>query len=317
MITPEASKETEISPYLFHSHQWLDVIHRGFGAKSYFTDSDNSASHDGQPISVFPAGPLRIGYLGFPQTGHDDISVVETKVKQLITNGFPAKMHALRFSTGQPLQSLARSAISSVAQPETSIPDLQKWRAENFSKLRRITNRAKKSTLVVTDAATLANADEMFELYANTVQRHSGTVRYTRPYFRALVELSLRHPGVRCLLAMQGNFVAGFHIIANHNGVAYYLHGGMDHEFKQFYPSDLLFLTGIEWARSIGITQYNMLTSPTDQPALVRYKEKWGGRTSPLITHTLNLSPTTMHVFNHLLVPMHRQYCRTKNWFHR
>lgn len=313
MTYPEANKEADIPSCLFHSSRWLNVLQNGFGAKSYFIDSNDSASHDGQPISVFPAGPFKIGYLGFPQTGQCDVSVVETQIKQLITNGFPTKLHALRFNTNQTLPTLAHPALSSVTQPETSIPDLQNWRATDFSKLRRISNRARKSSLVVKDAATPANADEIFKLYTDTVKRHSGTVRYTRGYFRALVELSVKDPGVRCLLATQENLVTGFHIVACHNDVACYLHGGMDHEFKHCYPSDLLFLTAIEWAQSTGMTRYNMLTSPTDQPALVKYKEKWGGKTTPLITHTLSLSPKTMRVFNELLLPAYRWFAGTKN----
>ena len=56
---------------------------------------------------------------------------------------------------------------------------------------------------------------------------------------------------------------------------------------------DALFADAIENARYRGLDAFDFSASPPDQLGLVRYKEKWGGRTEEHTTLTLAASRAT------------------------
>ena len=45
----------------------------------------------------------------------------------------------------------------------------------------------------------------------------------------------------------------------------------------------------IRWAQAAGCESFNFMSSPPNQPSLVRYKEKWGGVTGVHRTYTMKL----------------------------
>ena len=126
-----------------------------------------------------------------------------------------------------------------------------------------------------------------FFFYEATVRRHTGTLRYNENYFRALVGLSRHEPALRILVAGDGVEVAGFAILVHHAGTAYYLHGGTASAYRQYSPNDLLLNEAIQLAQRDGAECFNLMSSPNDQPSLVKYKEKRGGVTKEHRTYTL------------------------------
>ena len=115
--------------------------------------------------------------------------------------------------------------------------------------------------------------------------RNRGGLRYTPAYFEALLRLSQKQPLLRCLGALVDDEVASFLVVACNGTIAYYLHGGSDMRFQTFRPADLLFARAIAWAQDQGMQSFNMMASPAAQTSLVRYKEKWGGRTKDQYTY--------------------------------
>lgn len=296
---------------LFNTECWQRVLTAGFRSKACFLHHANSSVSSRYALTVFPAGPVKIGYLGFPLTNNDNSGHAASLINSFDFSQLNTRIHALRFSGHQHF-SEATAAMSSEVTLETAIKDLQSWNAAGDAKLRRIVNRRKRTPLEIVDADSPEQANAIFELYKATVRKHHGSLRYTLAYFRSLVELSCSNRCLRCLLARDGAHTAGFHIVACHCGTAYYLHGGTNLDFRHLYPSDLLFLTAIEWAKAEGMREYNMLSSPVNQPELTRYKEKWGGTSSKMYTHTHALSPFMMGVFNHILRPANGLYTRTR-----
>lgn len=62
--------------------------------------------------------------------------------------------------------------------------------------------------------------------------------------------------------------------------------------YRQYSPSDLQFNEAIQSAREDGYERFNLMSSPIDQPSLVKYKEKWGGETRQHKLYTLPLRPS-------------------------
>jgi len=132
----------------------------------------------------------------------------------------------------------------------------------------------------------------MYKLYAQAIMRHRGRIRYTLPYFRELVRLAASSHQLYCLLAMHNEKIAAFLVMAIEGDTAYYLHGANDRELSRLCPSDLLLYHAIHEAKELGLSSFNLMASPQNQPSLVRFKEKWGSVTKPQTTYDIPLRPT-------------------------
>lgn len=273
----------------FGSVDWQRVLEQGFDCRSLYFRGETG----GFVISVFRGGPFRIGYLGFPAGGvvgrlNDDLDLVDTlksagSREMPICVRVPNSEFGHRFRLDRPF----------VENPETVIENLQDWDLASISKsLRRDVRRAERAGLSMQSATGSGDADRLFEIYSGTVRRKGGSLRYSAAYFRALVELSTGDSRLRVMLAKRDDEIAGFVVIACHADTAYYLHGGAAAEYRKDSPSDLLLSNAIAHAKQAGYRQFSLMASPSGQPSLVRYKEKWGGVTRDLKTCTIALRPS-------------------------
>lgn len=280
---------------LFNTPHWHDVLSKGFGSKTLY--GWDEATSTGVTITIFKAGPFRIGYLGFPVGGLVGSGTITSEIiSGLKAADFPVKLHCIRM----PVSAFASNTdlpLPSQVTPETAIEMLQEWRPEIDSKLYRDIKKAKHSPLRVVDANDTFQGGTIFNLYRDTIISHHGNMRYTLNYFCELINLAKTHSRFRCLLAMMDDKVAGFLVVACHHRTAYYLHSGTYPQFKLYTPSDLLLYKAIKWAKNQGMERYNMMASPPNQPSLIRYKEKWGGVTRQQKTYELALRPLQTMMF--------------------
>ena len=278
---------------LFGSAEWQRVLHQGFNCRSLYF----SRASGGFVVSVFRGGPFEIGYLGFPAGGIvgrpgtdiDLAAIMKSNASRAMPMcvRVPVREVDQYFQIGQPF----------VVNPETVIDNLQDWDLASVSKsLRRDVRRAQRTDLSIQPSANMADGQRLFEIYSSTVKRQGGSLRYSAGYFRSLVDLSTTNPRLRVVLARRGQDIAGFVVIGCHADTAYYLHGGAAAEYRKESPSDLLLSDSIEHAKQAGYRQFSLMASPSDQPSLVRYKEKWGGVTRDLRTATVVLRPS-YHLF--------------------
>ena len=311
MPTKESEAENIVSPEppafwehccqsnnsLFNSPAWHGVLSTGFGARTLYLW--HAATQSAATVSVFRAGPFRIGYLGFP-TGSiiGDLAPIHGLIKTLPLSLPSLPIHILRWpcSASRPMPSLSyRHEIL----PETLLINLQDWSDANLLKrVRRDVSKARRSQLVVIEADEPERHGEyMHKLYVQTVMRHHGETRYSASYFRELVRLAAHDQLLRCFLAIHNEKIAAFLVLAIEGDTAYYLHGANDPDLTALCPTDLLIHHAINEAKRLGLSCFNMMASPKNQPSLVRYKEKWGGITQPQTTFDIPLKPTYAKLF--------------------
>lgn len=280
---------------LFNTPQWHTVLSKGFGSDALY--GWNEASSTGVSITVFKAGPFRIGYLGFPVGGAmGNGTITPDVILDLKEAQFPGTIHCLRIPVSAFAENVDLTLLSQMV-PETAIEELQDWRPETDSKLYRDIKKAGHSLLRVADATDPLQGGAIFSLYRDTVGRQRGNMRYTLNYFSELIKLAKTNSRLRCLLAIKDDIVAGFLVVACHHRSAYYLHAGTQESFKQLCPSDLLLHEAITWAKEQGMERFNMMASPPNQVSLMRYKEKWGGITRQQRTYDLVLQPFQTMIF--------------------
>jgi lipid II:glycine glycyltransferase (peptidoglycan interpeptide bridge formation enzyme) len=175
---------------------------------------------------------------------------------------------------------------------ETVIHTLAAWREENLDGDVRYEIRRSRREGVTIRPVSLSDARFMFESYRDTVKRHEGRLRYTQPYFEALCQFSQTPPpGISGLIAETSERMpCGFLVTAQSGADAYYLHAAFDHAQASGRPSYALLCAAITQARNNGSRCFNLMASPVNQPALVRFKEKWGGQTGPLLNFDIPIS---------------------------
>lgn len=270
----------------FHSSAWLGLLQQAFGAITLY--GSDETRQIGCTLSIFKAGPFRIGYYGFPIGGQlGSQALTADDILSLRQTRLPLRVEILRLAASA-FDASAPLDFSYRTNPETAILNLDAWRADDHPKLRHDINRVRRTGIKIESAT---DGSLLYSLYAETVRRHGGSLRYNAAYFRALVDLARNCPALHCQVALSGTETIGFLIAVHHGKTAYYLHGATAPQHRKLAPSDLLIHEAIVWAQQRGVTSFNLMTSPAGQASLVRYKEKWGGTTREHRAYELTLKP--------------------------
>ena len=274
---------------LFHTAQWQALLDRSFGSRTIY--AWNSATGCGSAITVFKAGPFEIGYLGFPFGGMlgsaelDDNALL--RALQQRSSGLPTCIRVAVSAFGANVPALDLPYVST---PESAIVELESWDLASASaNIRRDVKKAGRSGLDVIDGTDPSVGTAIFEMYRATVQRFSGSMRYSKQYFSNLVELSKVNPNLRVLIAKMDDEIAGFNVVVCHGDTAFYLHGGTRLVLREHRPASILMNEAIRWGQDSNCKSFNLMSSPSTQPSLVQYKEKWGAETKEHRTYTLPL----------------------------
>jgi hypothetical protein len=281
---------------LFHSTPWQHLLKRAFGSKTiYAWDRENE---NGLAITVFNAGPFKIGYVGFPAGGTVSGNALPAeKIIALKEVQLPVSLHVLRIPVSAFSDSL-EIPLPFVATRETAISDLGEWNVPSLPpRIRRDIKKALRTSLQTSDIGTSADGRGLHRLYQHTVKHRGGTLRYNAKYFEALAELSNCHKGLRCCVALAAGELAGFIVTALSGKTAYYLHAAINPSFRRYAPGDLLLYESIQWAQSQSMDCFNLMSSPADQPSLIRYKQKWGGVTREHCTYELPIKALSAAIF--------------------
>jgi hypothetical protein len=295
---PEWTELCRARRSLFHTPAWQTLLARSFKTVPLYALGPDMV--EPFALTVFSAGPFRIGYVGFPTGGLMGATpLTAAMVDKLATALSTQKVDLLRL-VASPFQEPLLLDYPYEETWETTVPDLSTWQESRLaSGVRRDIRKARKTNMVIEEANPSA-ASFIAHLYRDTVLRHQGTLRYNLNYFRHLLEIAHDLSGLRCWLAVVESQPAAFLTAVREGETVFYLHGAMDREYRQYQPSDLLLFTAIHWAKEEGASQFNMMSSPLNQPSLVRYKEKWGGLTRKQRTYDLPLRPAAAHLFRWL-----------------
>jgi hypothetical protein len=275
---------------LFQSADWQQLLAECFRTETvYAWDKEQTSA---TAISLFPAGPFRIGYLGFPLgrlLGNGALrSILMSQLATGLAEWSPlcVRVQGSAFIESDELQ------LPAVITPETAIPDLQAWSHHSVStNVRRDLKKAAGAGLELVDAESADDGVRLYKVYVATIKRHRGSLRYNARYFSRLIELAATRQDLRVITARKHGDIAGFFVLVMDADTAYYLHGGTNFELPNYHSAPLLFEAAIEAAKSRGLRCFNFMSSPADQPTLVRYKEKWGGITRQHKTYVLALRP--------------------------
>ncbi|MCI0590730.1 MAG: GNAT family N-acetyltransferase [Gammaproteobacteria bacterium] len=274
---------------VFADLAWQGVLEKAFRAKPlYFLDPDQQ---DGFVVQVFPKGPFRVGYIGFPIGGTvRGASIGPDRLERVRRASRYHKIHTLRLRASA-FRSEEDLAIDAVQELETAVLDLQRYEPEAIAKVKRDINRARRFHVMVHERSDEDLAPLLYRLYASTISRHQGIVKYNLTYFSELIGLTRVDPRAQILIATVHGHVAGYLVLVMERDTAYYLHGAVEEDYKSYGVMDMLVYEAIGTSKRSGMQLFNMMISPANQVSLVRYKEKWGGTTRSHLSYEIGFSP--------------------------
>lgn len=254
------------------SSAWADALRDGLGATHHQQTAAGA-------ITCFKAGPFRLAYPDF--FSGSTAPVDEQTLQQYLATAGKLKADLVRVQTPQLLAS--SRPLASHSQTSCVITSLQDWNERSLDKARRTSNREKRSPLQLRKG-TADDGHYLHELYLATIRRHGGAIRYNRRYFEHLA------PHAATIAELDGQ-PCGFVCTGMRNHTAYYMHGGHAVEARKYYVSDLLFLSMIRQARTAGMTSFDFLPSPANQPSLLAYKMLWGAAPRTFNAYDFALKP--------------------------
>lgn len=272
--------------YDFFNHSnWHKILTRSFNCTVLYARSENESQNIS--ISSFKAGPLVVGYLGFPVgTAISDNNTISQLVSAIQKSSFTPRIHCMRIPVDS-TQTHINLNCPHIVLPETVINDLASWSPGSVSKnLRRDITRARKHGYIITDDIGTLSPDILFKLYESTIMLHGGRLRYNRSYFTLLHELSKESDLLRFIFAKKDDEIAAFVVTVIHGNQAYYLHGATNNDHRSYSPGNILLCDAIQWAKDMGKPMFNLMVSGKKQRGLIRYKERWGATTGQHRTHT-------------------------------
>ncbi|MBJ6980222.1 GNAT family N-acetyltransferase [Luteimonas sp. MC1895] len=261
---------------LISSDEWAEVLARGFGSVQLVIRE--GAGFPRTAWSVFSKMGLRAAYSNFP-VGFED-GVAGSMMPAITADLRASGVDLARFSFPRTVDALSElERFRTIDLLETRVDSLEDWSEQDLPRtLKKKLEKSRRAGVQIRDALHDEGA-LLHRIYSETVVRRRGVVRYTPGYFDALCKLS-RDDGrlsVGVVVRRDGT-PCGFIVIAHSETSSYYLHGGYYSHSANLRPGYIAMAWGIDRAKNYHSRQFNMLTSPLDQPALVAYKESFGGK---------------------------------------
>ena len=259
---------------LLNSHEWSEVLRKGFGAERIETVGD---SVNLLVWTVFSKYGMKVAYVNFPVGLEDDaaseIRSIESTFRVLRASG----VHIARLSTIASVVAGSPGLVHEVDLVETCIEDLKVWQESQLA--RSVASKVRKARKLGVTIRT-ARPDEgslLHRMYSEVIKRRNGRHRYTLGYFQALCGMAAVNKSVSIGVVCDAEQTTCGFIVACHSADrSYYLHGGFLEEFSHLRPGYIGMVWAIERSREFGCSQFNMLTSPRNQSSLVEYKESFG-----------------------------------------
>lgn len=251
---------------LWGSAGWANVL-AGLGCEPLF--AWHRRARFGAVIPVFRYGALRATALGFPFiTPARREQVTSAEIREL---GQLARCSLVRVVNS----CAAEPAPDGLVLPE-AWADLERWPGARTRRLKKDLAFARRAAAGLTFVDGLFNAEDAWRLYRETVVRHGGRARYTIEYFGRLSKLADldERLAARSVVDAAGRLRA-FAVAARNEDVAYYLHAATDPSVRDRGVNDLLLANLFDVARGWGVSRFDLMASPANQPGLTRYKSKW------------------------------------------
>ena len=295
-----ASRYTDL---VFYQSVWSQVLKEGLGGQPlYFYLREGGKIVAGLPGVLLRFRILKILYASIPYGHLIGEKPYVMAFLQLLEKEFRRR--------GIDQVRLTESPFSASYQPESFKPistkctllDLREYDKEKIwegykKNIRRDVRKAQKSGIRIRRGDSRKDVHIFHKLYLASMERNRAMAKYPLQWFEAIYEIvTLKGLGAVLIAELNGMAIAGVVLIYSPSST-HYFHNGSQYEFLKFCPNELLVHASIENAVERGIPSFDFMGSGPDDLSLLRFKEKWGGRSMDVYTYVKDYHPVRCKVW--------------------
>jgi CelD/BcsL family acetyltransferase involved in cellulose biosynthesis len=297
--------ERHASASVFHSKEWLEALRRTYGYESiaYTTSAPAEPLRNALVFcrtASWLTGPRLVS---LPFSDHceplleqpGDWEAFAQKLRDESETG------QWRYIEMRPLESLGM--LTSLSHPSARYtlhrlslePDL-KTIFSGFHKdsIQRKIKRAKREGLTCQVGTTEPILEAFYRLLTITRRRH-GVPPQPKAWFRNLIDCF--GPALQISVALKGQIPVAGMITLRHKRTLVYKYGGSDARYNNLGSIHSLYWEAIQQAKALGLEEFDLGRSDSDQSGLIRFKSRWGATVSSLTYLRLAPSSNARHWF--------------------
>ena len=159
------------------------------------------------------------------------------------------------------------------------------------NEVRRAIRKARKNGLRVKRATSKEEVKIFYRLYLSSMERNRAAAKYPLRWFDALYRNLIEQKTADFLFAMKNNEYAAGIVLIYSQSSDHYLHNGSAEAYLEDRPNDLIVDYVIQKGVEEGKTTLDFMGSASDDLSLLRFKEKWGGRSMDVYTYVKDYHP--------------------------
>ncbi len=289
-----ASRYTDL---IFYQSIWSRVLKEGLGGQPlYFCLREGEKIVAGLPGILLNFRIFKILYASIPYghlIGEKSYYPVflELLEKEFRKRGIDqVRLAESPFSESYPPESFSPIPVKCTLLDLRGFDREKVWQGYKKN-IRRDVRKAQKSGITIRIGDSGENAHIFYKLYLASMERNKAMAKYPLRWFEAIYEvITKKGLGAFLIAEFGGTPIAGVVLIYSLSST-HYLHNGSRYEFLKYCPNELLVQSSIENAVEKKISFFDFMGSAPGDLPLLRFKEKWGGRSMDLRTYVKDYRP--------------------------
>ncbi len=296
-----ASRYTDL---IFYQSAWSEVLRKGLGGQPlYFCLKDEGGIVAGLPGVLLNFRIFKVLYASIPYGNMIGEKSYFEPFAELLDRDFPRMgIHQVRI-TDSPFLEPFDQRHSRPEATKCTLLDLagldraSVW--EGYKRyIRRDIRKGQRSGVTVQTGVSESSVKVFYELYLASMQRNRAMAKYPFRWFSALYEEMGKSGACIFLVAeREGTPIAGV-VLIHSATTSHYFHNGSRQEFLKFCPNELLVHFSLEKAIEQGDSFFDFMGSDPTDLSLIKFKEKWGGRSINLNTYVKDYHAFRSRIWN-------------------
>jgi hypothetical protein len=286
-----ASRYTDL---VFYQSLWSEVLRKGLGGQPlYFCLSDGMEIVAGLPSVLLDFRIFKILYASVPYGNLIGERSFFGAFTEILDREFrERKIDQVRISES-PFSGYHPPGSFRPVAAKCTLLDLRKFDRTGISngyreEVRRAIRKGEREGLTVKGITTPGETQVFYQLYLSSMARNRAAAKYPLRWFGALYDVLIQRKQADILFAMKGDRHAAGVVLIHSPTSVHYLHNGSEPSLLQHRPNDLLVDHIIRRGVEEGKIFLDFMGSDRNDESLLRFKEKWGSRTSEIHTYVKN-----------------------------
>ena len=289
-----ASRYTDL---IFYQSVWSEVLKKGLGGQAlYFYLEDGGEVVAGLPCVLLNFRIFKVLYASIPYGNLVGQASYFPLFMELLEKEFEKrKIDQVRITESPFLRNFQPLSFKSCTA-KCSFLDLRGFKQgrifDSYKKyVRRDIRKAQRSGVVIRAGGSIEDIRLFYQLYLASMERNRAIAKYPFLWFEAIYEEMVeRGLGQFLLAGIDQGTIAGV-VLIHSTASTHYFHNGSKAEFLKFCPNELLVHFSLEKAIEKGHSCFDFMGSDPMDLSLIKFKEKWGSRSSDIQTHVKDYHP--------------------------